>query len=186
MTRAQLLTAAVLVVCGCTESSVGPGSSGGGTPPPPPPPNLGLTVITGTVSTDGSASPVAVSLQLESGAVVALVGGEAQRLGVLDGAEVELRGAWTVVDARHLETDDAIDPVIPTFEVDRFQVLVVGGRAAIDGMLAEEDGTYYVELLDGDLVWLDSAPSDFQACLGKRVWVTGSMDDPPFMIGVID
>ena len=43
-----------------------------------------------------------------------------------------------------------------------------------------------VELLDGDLVWLDSAPSDFQACLGKRVWVTGSMDDPPFMIGVID
>ena len=184
MTRAQLLTAAVLVVCGCTESSVGPGSSGGGTPPPPPP-NLGLTVITGTVSIDGSASPVAVSLQLESGAVVALVGGEAQRLGILDGAEVELRGAWTVVESR-LETDDAIDSPIPTFEVDRFQVLVVGGRAAIDGMLAEEDGTYYVELLDGDLVWLDSAPSDFQACLGKRVWVTGSMDDPPFMIGVIE
>jgi hypothetical protein len=184
MTRAQLLTAAVLIACGCTESSVGPGSSGGGTPPPPP--NLGLTVITGTVSIDGLASRRAVSLQLESGGVVALVGAEAQRLRILDGAEVELRGAWTVGDGSRLETDDAIDSPIPTFEVDRFQVLVVGGRAAIDGMLAEEYGTYYVELLDGDLVWLDSAPSDFQSCLGKRVWVTGSVDDPPFMIGVID
>ena len=181
MTRAQLLTAAVLIACGCTESSVGPAYSGGGTPPPNPDP----TVITGTVSIDGSASPVAVSLQLESGGVVTLAGGEAQLLRVLDGAKVELRGAWTV-DSPRFETDDAIDPVIPTFAVDRFQVLVVGGRAAIDGILAEEDGTYYVELLDGDLVWLDSAPSDFQACLGKRVWVTGSVDDPPFMIGVID
>src|SRR6186997_2766077 len=109
MTRAQLLTAAVLIACGCTESSVGPAYSGGG----PPPPNLGPTVITGTVSIDGSASPVAVSLQLESGGVVALVGGEAQRLGILDGAKVELRGAWTVVESR-LETDDAIDSPIPT------------------------------------------------------------------------
>jgi hypothetical protein len=52
--------------------------------------------------------------------------------------------------------------------------------------LGEEGGTYYVELLGGDLVWLDSAPSDFSSCLGKRVWVTGSLDDPPFMIGVIE
>jgi len=106
--------------------------------------------------------------------------------GMVAGAEVEVNGAWTILDSPLLETDVPLDPLGPTFQVDRFQVLVVGGRAAIDGILAEEDGTYYVELLDGDLVWLDSAPSDFQACLGKRVWVTGSMDDPPFMIGVID
>ena len=106
--------------------------------------------------------------------------------GMVAGAEVEVNGAWTILDSPLLDTDVALDPVRPTFEVRRFQVLVVGGRAAIDGLLGEENGTYYVEPLDGELIWLDAAPSDFSSCLGKRVWVTGSMDDPPFMIGVID
>jgi hypothetical protein len=53
-------------------------------------------------------------------------------------------------------------------------------------VLGQDDGTYYLELLDGDFIWFDSAPTDFESCLGKRVWVTGSMDDPPFMIGVIE
>jgi hypothetical protein len=182
MTRAQLLTAAVLIACGCTESPAGPAYSVGGVSPPP----LGPSVITGTVSIDGSVSPAAVSLQLESGALVALVGFEAQRLGILDGAEVELRGAWTILDSPLLDTDVSLDPVRPTFGVDRFQVLVVGGRPAIDGLLNEDNGAYYVELLAGTRIWLDSVPSDFESCLGKRVWVTGSMDDPPYMIGVID
>src|SRR5215217_7361413 len=134
MTRAQLLTAAVLIACGCTESSVGPGNSVGGASPPSLP---GPSIITGTVSVDGSISPVAVSLRLESGALVALVGSEAQRLGILDGAEVELRGAWTILDSPLFDTDDSLSPVTPTFGVDGFQVLVVGGRAAIDGLLGQ-------------------------------------------------
>ena len=182
MTRARLLTAAVLIACGCRESPVGPAYSVGVVSPTP----LGPTVITGTVSIDGSVSPAAVSLQLESGMLVTLVGYEAQRLAILNGAEVELRGAWTVTDSPLLDTDVSLDPVRPTFSVDRFQVKVVGGRPAIDGMLGQDDGTYYLELLDGDFVWFDSAPTDFESCLGKRVWVTGSMEDPPFMIGVIE
>jgi hypothetical protein len=183
MTRAQLLTAAVLIACGCTESSVGPGYSVGGASPPSLP---GPSVITGTVSIDESVSPVAVTLRRESGVLVALVGSEAQRLRILDGAEVELRGNWTLLDSPLFDADASLDPVTPAFGVDGFQVLVVGGRAAMDGVLGEDDGTYYLELLGGDLIWLESAPSDFNSCLGKRVWVTGSMDDPPFMIGVID
>ena len=44
----------------------------------------------------------------------------------------------------------------------------------------------YLELLADNRIWLNSAPSDFKSCLGKRIWVTGSVDDPPFMIGVIN
>src|SRR6185369_11059410 len=121
MTRTRLLAAAVLIACGCRESPVGPAYSVGGVSPTP----LGPTVITGTVLVDGSVSPAAVSLQLESGMLVTLVGYEAQRLGILDGAEVELRGAWTVTDSPLLDTDVSLDPVKPTFSVDRFQVKVV-------------------------------------------------------------
>jgi len=106
--------------------------------------------------------------------------------GMVAGAEVEVNGAWTILDSPLLEADVPLDPLGPTFQVDRFQVLVVGGRAAIDGLLGEDNGAYYLELLAGNRIWLNSAPSDFKSCLGKRVWVTGSVDDPPFMIGVID
>src|SRR3954449_12411340 len=95
MTRAQLLTVVVLIACGCTESSVGPADSAGGAPPPSP---IASSVITGTVSIEGLVSPAAVSLQLESGVVVGLVGSEARRLRTLNGAKVEVRGAWTITD----------------------------------------------------------------------------------------
>ena len=87
MRCAHLLTAAaVLIACGCTESSLGPNYPVGGTPPPPPEP----VVLTGTIEV----SPTGVALRLESGELVDLVGSEVQRLAPLYGAQVELRGGW--------------------------------------------------------------------------------------------
>ncbi len=181
MTRAQLLTAAaVLIACGCNESSLGPGNPVGGTLPPPP--QLQLSVITGTVVTERSRPPLEVVLRLEWGELVELVGPEASRLVMLDGAEVQLRGTWTSPILQRPPGD-----VTSAFSVDEFLVLAVGGRAAMDGVLGQEAGRYYLDLAGGDDVfWFEDAPSEFDANIGKRIWVTGSMGDPPLRFGVIN
>jgi hypothetical protein len=74
----------------------------------------------------------------------------------------------------------------PAFAADEFLVLSVGGRPAMDGVLEEDDGSYYLRLATGEVFRLTNAPSDFTTCIGKRIWVTGSMDDPPLTFGVID
>ena len=179
MTRAQLLTAgAVLIACGCTEPSLGPGSSGGGTPAIPP----DLSVVTGTVVTHRSRPPIEVVLRLEWGELVDLVGWEASRLVMLDGAEVRLRGTWTTPVPSHPPGD-----ITSVFSVAEFLTLAVEGRPAIDGVLGQEEGRYYLDLSVGDdVVWFDDGPSEFDANLGKRIWVTGSMVDPPLRFGVIN
>jgi len=179
MTRAQLLTAAVLITCGCTESSLGPGNLVGGTTPIPP--QSELSIITGTVVTESSRPPVAVVLRLEWGELVELIGSEASRLVMLDGAEVQLRGTWT---SPILQPPD---DVTSAFTVAEFLVLAVGGRAAMDGVLGEDEGRYYLNLTGGDDVhWFDDAPTEFDANLGKRIWVTGSIEEPPLRFGPID
>lgn len=178
MTRAHLLTAAVLIACGCSEPSSGPRYSPVGPPAEP-------LVITGTVTTDGSVSPV-VSLRLESGEMVDIVGSEAQRLAALGGADVQLRGTWTGAIMPPFDTDVTLDSVRRAFSVAEFLVLAVGGRSAMDGVLEEEEGRYYLRLSAGDVFWFEDAPSDFTDCIGKRIWVTGSMEDPPLTFGVIN
>ena len=179
MTRAQLLTAAVLIACGCSGASVGPVS-----PIQAAPPSDSLD-ITGTVSTDASVSPTGVSMLLASGDMVDLVGTEAQRLTGLGGAEVQLRGTWTTPVEPRLDSELGLLAVRPAFAVDRFVVLAVGGREALDGMLEEDEGKYYLQLSRGDVHWFDDVPPEFSSFLGKRVWVTGSMGDPPLTFGVI-
>ena len=181
MTRAQLFTAAaVLIACGCTESSLGPGKPVQASPPTPP--ELQLSVITGTVVTERSRPPLHVVLRLEWGELVELVGSEASRLAMLDGAEVELRGTWTT----ELLSQPPAD-VTSAFSVDEFLVLAVEGRPAMDGVLGQDSGTYYLEpTRGGDVFWFEDAPSEFDANIGKRIWVTGSTDDPPLRFAVID
>lgn len=179
MKCAHLLTAAaVLIACGCTESSLGPKYPVGGAPPEPPSP----AVITGTVEV----SPAAVLLRLESGDIVELVGSEVQRLAPLYGAQVELRGEWAFVGSSIFDTELPIVAVRPSFEVVEFLVLSIGGRPAMDGVLEKTEGSYYLRLAAGDVVLLADAPSAFEASIGRRIWVTGSMEDPPLTFGVID
>lgn len=180
MTRAQLLTAAaVLIAYGCKESSLGPGTPVGGTRPIPP--QLQLSVITGTVVTERSAPPLRVVLRLEWGELVELVGSQVPRLVPLDGVEVQLRGTWT--------SPISAPPgdVTSVFSVSNFLVLAVAGRPAMDGVLGQEAGSYYLDLTGADDVfWFADGPSEFDATIGKRIWVTGSIADPPLRFGVIN
>ena len=183
MTRAQLLTAAaVLIACGCTESSLGPASGKSGEANPPAPPEAQLSVIAGTVVTERSRPPVQVVLRLDSGEVVYLRGSQASRLAMLDGAGVQLRGTWTepLLSQPHGDGTSA-------FSVEDFLVLAVGGRPAKDGVLRQDGSKYYLELTGGsDVFWLADAPSEFGANIGKRIWVTGSTANPPLRFAVIN
>lgn len=180
MTRAHLLAgAAVLIACGCTESSLGPEKTVAGNPAPP---DLQLSVITGTVVTERSRPPLEVVLRLDTGDLVELIGSEGSRLAMLDGAEVQLRGAWTSPLLGQPPRD-----VTLAFSVSEFLVLAVEGRAAMDGVLGQDAGKYYLALTGGDYVyWFADAPSEFDANVGKRIWVTGSTGDPPLRFGVIN
>jgi hypothetical protein len=138
-------------------------------------------VIRGTVEI----SSVGVSLRLlESGELIDLVGSEAPRIAALPGAELELSGTWAGPIYAPLESD--VDPVKPAFAVGEFLVLAVGGRPAMDGILEQDEGRYYLRLTTGDVYWFEEGPSDFDAYIGERLWVTGSVDDPPLTFGVIE
>ncbi|HEX5073149.1 MAG TPA: hypothetical protein VFW03_08090 [Gemmatimonadaceae bacterium] len=179
MTRAHLLAAvAVVIAGGCSESSVGPDDSvgiKGGVPP-------ALESIRGTVVTDAAALPVQVYLQLGADERVKVVGSDAHQLVRLDGALVELHGRWAG-QALPVFVDE---PVSAPFALANFVVLAVGGREAMDGVLGEDQGRYYLRLTAGDAYWFADAPSEFDAHIGQRIWVTGWRDRPPMTYGVIE
>ena len=179
MTRAQLLiAAAVLIACGCTESSAGPDESvgiKGGFP-------AALESIRGTVFADTSVSPIQVYLQLGADERVRVVGSEVHQLVSLDGAKVLVHGRW----ASQVLPVFIDEPISPPFAIADFVVLAVDGREAMDGVLGEDEGRYYLRLTAGDAYWFANAPSEFDAYIGKRIWVTGWRDRPPLTYGVID
>ena len=178
MTRARLLTAvAVVIACGCTESVAPDESVGlkGGFPPD-------LESIKGTVIADAAAAPVQVYVQVGADERVKIVGSEAHQLVSLAGAEVELHGRWAG-QALPVFIDE---PVRPPFALAEFVVLAVGGRRAMDGVLGENEGRYYLRLTAGDAYWFDDTPSEFDTYIGRRIWVTGWLDRPPLTYGVID
>jgi hypothetical protein len=175
MTRAHLFTAAaVLIACGCTESSVGPVGQAASLP-------LELSVIKGTVVTERSRPPLGVTLRFDWGEIVDLVGAVVPRLVSLDAADVQLSGTWISPGP-----PVSIGPVRSAFKVAEFLVLAVGGRPAMDGVLGREEGRYYLRPAAGDVFWFEAVPSEFDGNIGNRIWVTGSMEDPPLRFGVIN
>ena len=178
MTRARLLTAvAVVIACGCTESVAPDESVGikGGVPPD-------LESIKGTIIADAAVAPVQVYVQLGADERVHVVGSNAHQLLSLVGAEVELHGRWAG-QALPVFIDE---PVRPPFALADFVVLAVAGRQAMDGVLGENEGRYYLRLTAGDAYWLDDMPSEFSTYVGRRIWVTGWIDRRPMTYGVID
>jgi len=177
MTRAQLLTAAaVLMACGCRDSS-GPDTVDQGQRSPPD-----GTSITGTVVADATVSPLQIYLLDRTDQRVNVVGAEAQRLASLDGAQVQLSGNWigkVVPPLIH-------ESVSPRFAIIGFVVLAVGGHQAMDGVLGEDQGRYYLRLTAGNAYWFKTTPSEFNDYIGKRIWVTGWLDNSALTYGVID
>jgi len=114
--------------------------------------------------------------------MVDLVGADVPRLVILDGAELQLSGTWI----SPVLPPVPVAPVRSAFKVAEFLVLAVGGRPAMDGVLGEEEGRYYLRPTAGDVFWFEEGPSEFDANIGKRIWVTGSMEDPPLRFGVIN
>ena len=178
MARAHLLTAvAVVIACGCTESSVGPDDSvgiKGGFPP-------ALESMRGSVVVDAAVLPAQVYLQLGAHDRVKIVGPDAHQLVSLDGAEVLLHGRWASQGLPVFIEE----PVSPPFTMADFVVLAVRGRQAMDGVLGENEGRYYLRLTAGDAFWFQDTPSEFDTYIGKRIWVTG-WRDRPLTYGVID
>ena len=56
----------------------------------------------------------------------------------------------------------------------------------MDGLLGEDEGRYYLQLTAGVVHWFEEGPSEFADYIGNRIWVTGSMEDPPLTFGVIE
>jgi len=172
MTRAQLLTAvAVLIACSCRDSTepivTRPGPSD-------------QTSITGTVIADASLSPVQIYLLDGTDQRVAVIGSEAQRLASLDGAQVQLSGNWI---------SKVLPPLVhqsvsPRFALTGFLVLAVGGHQAMDGVLEQDAGRYYLRRTGADAYWFKTTPSEFSDYIGKRIWVTG-WDNSALTYGVI-
>jgi hypothetical protein len=69
--------------------------------------------------------------------------------------------------------------------VERFQVLSMNGRPAIDGVLEETASGLMLRLSGGATRALSDAEGAFAAHIGDRLWITG-LDEPPVEFGVID
>ena len=176
MTRAQLLAAVTLLIaCGCKESTgvqSKPDSTGV---------TSDLTSITGTVVADIAVAPIQIYLLDGTDQRVNVVGEKAQQLASLDGAQVQLRGNWI---------SKVPPPLIhgsigPRFAITEFVVLAVGGRQAMDGVLGQNEGKYYLRLTAGNAYWFKDPPARFADYLGKRIWVTGWLENSTLTCGVI-
>jgi hypothetical protein len=166
----------LLIACGCRESS-GLDTSVDSTGP-----SSDLIAITGTVVADASVSPLQIYLLDGTDQRVNVVGSEAQRLASLDGAKVQLRGSWI----GKVLPPFVHESVSPRFAITGFLVLAVGGRQAMDGVVGEEEGRYYLRLTAGNAYWFKTTPSEFKDYIGKRIWVTGWLDNSALTYGVID
>jgi hypothetical protein len=70
------------------------------------------------------------------------------------------------------------------FELSRFVVRSVDGRAVADGVLVRE-GTRYILRTRSDTLALGNPPAAFGMLIGARLWVGGPLDTGPNVYGVI-
>ena len=126
--------------------------------------------LSGTVVVEDAGQHRAVFLQRHDGSLLPLVGSEAALIASVAGGEVLVRG-----------TLDAAPGMI----VERFQVLSMKGREAIDGVLIDDGGVLSLRLGNGVLRSLASVQADLGAHIGCRLWITG-LDEPPVEFGIIE
>jgi hypothetical protein len=170
MTRAYSLAALSLVAAlACSDHQVGtsPTEPGGTTLPPV----SSIAEVTGIVLVNWINGAPAIHLTQQDGALILLVGTEARTLASVPGGEVVVHGTW---DAN------------PGLVVADFQVLSMGGRPALDGVVEMRDGGLTLRLKDGSYFDLADIPAELSAIVGDRIWLTGSSANPPVQFGVIE
>jgi hypothetical protein len=70
-------------------------------------------------------------------------------------------------------------------DVRRFEVLSVGGRAAIDGFLEETEDGFALRLQNGEMYALTDPSAALLEHLGQRVWITPAAEGEEVTFGVI-
>jgi len=171
MTRAFSLAAVSLIAalaCSDNRAATSPTEPFGPTWPSGP----SIAEVTGIIVVDGAgAVDAAIHLIQQDGSLILLVGTEARTLASVAGGEVLVHGT---LDAN------------PGLVVSDFQVLSMGGRPALDGVIEMTDYGLALRLKDGSYVDLAQCPAELSTIVGDRIWLTGSADSPPVTYGVIE
>ena len=126
--------------------------------------------LRGTIEVVGSEPATSVALLLDGGARAVTLEGERPLLDRLAGLEVAVWGA--PLRAR-------------VFRVDRVAVRASGGVAAVDGVLAREEGGWVLVTEDGRRIPVPHLPESLRGMARARVWLAGPLDRPPNASGVI-
>jgi hypothetical protein len=143
-------------------------------PPYIPPAQPAAVSLTGIVS---SQAPLdnAVVLELDDQSKIIVVGSQAIGLASVTGALVLVEGIWS----------DGYDGDSYVLDAQRFEVLSVGGHAAVDGLLEATDNGFALRLYGGDLYELIDPPAALLEHMGARVWITMAEDGSFAAFGVI-
>lgn len=129
-----------------------------------------LATVMGRISVLGSGGDRVVQITTANGDDHLLLGSESAKLTSVDGADVIVRGTW---DGN------------PGLVVHDFQVVSMFDRPAVDGTLELTALGYSLRLANGQVQQVTGCPDSIAEHVGKRLWVVGSEDEPPFWYGVI-
>jgi hypothetical protein len=167
-----VIAAAVLGGCSSADQTTSPVIGPSVTPPSRP----AAQTLRGTVvSTPTQEILPQLSLRIDDGTLIGLIGPEAAALVSVVGADVEVVGTTP--------TDLLINQGL--VEVERFVVLSVGGSNVSDGVLELIDGAYSLDLTTGGRRELADPPTDLADHVGERIWLTMADDGSPLTYGVI-
>ena len=170
MFRIRHVSLALLMVAAACSADRGAAIATG--PDDTDPGSSNIAEITGVVTVDNSSAELpVVNVIRPDGTLVRIVGSQTRELANLAGGEVWIRGTW---DAS------------PGLVLERFLVLAMNGRPALDGVLEGSDDGFGLRLADGGYRELSGAPAELSAFVGARIWFTGSEEDPPVAFGVIE
>jgi hypothetical protein len=166
--------ASLLAVLACSDSSRSSAPTEPGTPGP-----SAVVTVTGTVfDEDFPTHEHAVNLATQDGMFIQLLGDESDKVAEVSGAQASVTGT--------LSRTVTLIGVFPTLLVDRFQILSMRGRPALDGVLVDTADGVALRLADGTYRALTAVPADITQYLGARLWLTGSAESPPVEFGVIE
>ncbi|MEO7362336.1 MAG: hypothetical protein ABI120_18540 [Gemmatimonadaceae bacterium] len=179
-TRNWLFTvlAAAVLATGCRRATVDVPAKGSGVASTTQ--ALADDTIRGVIRHVGN-DPVSV-LVLESrlGAVHSLRGTLLEALGRADGLEVMVRGTRTDQLDRSASPRGAL-----IFEVKQFFVRGADGQIAIDGILNERDGTYFLISSSGERNAVPFLPQGLRGKVGSWVFLVGPLGQTPNAYGIL-
>ncbi|HYW29914.1 MAG TPA: hypothetical protein VE869_00310 [Gemmatimonas sp.] len=177
-----------------------PSASAPAPAPAPAPPNAvpdptrendageSLDTARGIVLRTGAEPMTALVLTRASSAEhLTLRGAAMPSLGAVEGIEVVVRGRLTAVTGADGPTRRPAGrrAGTPVFDVISFTVRAAEGREAVDGIVMRDTQGFALRLNDGSLRRAPHMPSALQSELGRRVFLVGSLDQPPVAYGII-